>query len=77
VKSDKISSFREYVEKNLSEICMIFSKAEVLEQNLFGHGSAPQFLERIGDFVLIPKDDYAIFHYTIGENMDTDVAFHG
>jgi hypothetical protein len=27
--------------------------------------------------VLIPKDDYAIFHYTIGENMDTDVAFHG
>lgn len=77
VQSDKISSFREYVENNLSDICMIFSKEEVLERQLFGHGGTPQFFERIGDFVLIPKDDYTIFHYTLWENMDTDVAFHG
>lgn len=60
------SNFREYVKKNMSHICHIYSKEEVIAKQIYGLSyPSNKFLERIGDFLLVTKDDYLIYDSVI------------
>ncbi|MDD2487705.1 MAG: alkaline phosphatase family protein [Candidatus Gracilibacteria bacterium] len=77
VKDGLFDRFREYVETKLSDYVTIYSKDEIIESKLYGYGDNEQFKDRLGDFVLITKSNYAIFNTTLGEEMKKDRGFHG
>lgn len=76
VKPGKEKPFEEYVKTNLSEILDIFSKEEALKIWLFWFWDNKKFKERIGDYILIPKDGYAIFDEPIWDRVKADIWFH-
>jgi len=57
----KIEDFRKIVKDMLSEYCWIFPKDELVQNHFYGLGKINSKLtERIGDFVLIMKDNYTL-----------------
>lgn len=76
VKEWKHKEFREYVKKNLSHACEIFDKNEILEKNIYWIWKASKkFLDRIWDFVIIAKENYALYDIT-GWKVDEDIWHH-
>jgi len=70
--------FEEYVEKHLSDVCSIFKSSELVENHLFGLDVPdPKLWDRIGDYVLIPKDNYVIKDKVLGESPHYFTGHHG
>jgi len=70
IKKDKKEEFVSYVKKNLP--CKILSTQEILDMKLFGLFSYHKDIKnRIGDYVLIPRDDYAFYDLSPGEERDS------
>lgn len=77
VRTKEHENFRKYVEEKMSHLCSIYSTKEVLEQQIFGFWRNKKFLERVGDYILVAKDNYALFHTFSNDWMYSDLGFHG
>ena len=61
VHPDKAKQFEKYVRRNLNRYCHIFKSQELIDKNYFGlYAPNPKLHDRIGDYVLIFKENYII-----------------
>jgi hypothetical protein len=74
-KRDYVLSF---LTKTLESRAMVISTEDALEQSLFGHGTLhKQFRSRIGDILILPKDNYTVWYEHIEGNKFTLSGMHG
>lgn len=61
VHPSKSKEFKKYVKTKMNKYCKIFKSESLIKNNWFGLGKPhPKLLDRIGDYVLICKDNYKI-----------------
>ena len=78
VKQGMTDMFEEYVDKNLSEICSVYKSPQCVEDHFFGLDDPnPRLWDRIGDYVLIPKENYVIKDKILGESPHHYTGHHG
>jgi len=75
VKRDKRKQFENYVKTRLKKYCDIYNSKDLIKY--FGlEKPSKQFLERIGDYILIMKENYGIYQHPWGEKHG-NLAEHG
>ena len=61
VRPEKTKQFENYVKDKLTKYCYIFKSQELIDKNYFGlFKPNPKLFDRIGDYVLIFKENYII-----------------
>lgn len=67
VRPSKVDTFVQVVERELGDVCVCVPGQALLDAGVFGPGDPHPALEsRLGDFVLLCKDDHAIIHTPTG-----------
>ncbi|MEK6748898.1 MAG: alkaline phosphatase family protein [Pseudomonadota bacterium] len=78
VKPGMHAAFKRYVETQLTESVALFESSVLLEKGYFGIGPpSAEFIARIGDYVLIMRDNWVIKDYMPGEKPFTQIGVHG
>ena len=78
LRAGKRRTFEEYVASNLAHCCDAVPSAELISRGLFGLGQASARLgERVGDYVLLMKDNFAIADRMLGEERPSHIGVHG
>ncbi len=76
IKKNKKMQFEKCVKNKLKKYCEIYKSSDLIEMNFFGHGKPHKELKnRIGDYVLIMKENYAIKNHFVLEK--TPIGHHG
>ncbi len=70
--------FERYIEANLSHACELHDSQHLIEQGLFGVGTAhPELRHRIGDYALLMKGNYVIKDRIVNERPFAQIGVHG
>ncbi len=78
VRPSKAKQFEAYVRKNLRHVCHMYKSSELVKKGWFGPGKPdPRLSDRVGDYVLVMKDDYALSDTLAGERKSSHVGRHG
>ena len=78
VKPDRAHDFEDYVRDALSEQIWLHRSEALIEQGWFGPGEPhPKLKERVGDFILVMKDNWTIKDWLPGEQRYKQVGVHG
>ncbi len=78
VKPSKVDSFLNCWEDELEGYCRLYEASELIEEGYFGlYEQAPELGERIGDYVLIMKENYTLQHRYPNEEDPFMVGQHG
>ncbi len=68
VHADRRNSFETYAAQVLQPYCECVASAEMIERGYFGLGAAhPELAQRVGDYVLLLKEQFVIKDYVDGE----------
>ncbi len=72
-------AFVEYVQSHLAEVCACVSREELLAAGMFGGGEIVHrdLRDRVGDYVLLAKDNWVIKDRMDGEKAFSQVGVHG
>ena len=77
VRLSKAETFEALVKEQLSEYCDIYRSEDLVERGIFGKFTPDKRLyERIGDFVIIPKANYAIVDNLHDKEKPSMVGMH-
>lgn len=78
VHPDRVRQFKKYVVQELGDCCRLFSRAQLLNRGYFGlRPFSSQLSERVGDFIMVMKDDWCIKDFLLGEDEVFLKANHG
>ena len=78
VKSDKTREFERYVKTKLKHCCTLYKSKDLVKKNYFGlEKPSKKFLERIGEYTIIMKENYAIYDFLVQEKGKRNVGDHG
>ena len=78
VRPQKMEQFIYEIENNFGEFCDRYSLDDILKKSLFGLGDInPKFFDRVGDEILIMKDNFVVFDKVYKEKFKDIVGFHG
>ena len=78
VRPDSREDFTRYVESELSGYVTLVPGHELITQGYFGLGAPhPRLRDRVGDYALLPKDNYVIKDWLFGERHYTQIGVHG
>ena len=78
VRPAKLDKFVKAVNEQLGDFCYRYSQKEIINMKLYGTGEInPKFYDRIGDQILIMKDNYVLFDKIYGEKKPEIIGFHG
>lgn len=78
VRPQKVKQFETYVRTNFGKCCEIYKSDELIKNNYFGlYKQNPKLKDRIGDYVLIMKDNYIMKDFVLGEKRKIDIGHHG
>jgi len=78
VKQGMADIFEIYINEHLSDVCSMFKSTELVERHFFGLDEPdPRLWDRIGDYVLIPKENYVIQDKILGESPHQHTGHHG
>jgi arylsulfatase A-like enzyme len=78
VHPSKARHFRDYVKTNLRDYCTMHTSGELIRRHFFGlYEPNPHLYDRIGDYVLIMKDNYVLKDFVWGETTHFLKANHG
>ncbi len=78
VHPSKTKQFKEYVKKKLRNKFELFKSEELVKKGWFGLFEPNEKLfDRIGDYILIAKNNYSIKDCVLGEKKHNFVAHHG
>jgi predicted AlkP superfamily pyrophosphatase or phosphodiesterase len=78
VRPGEGARFERYVESRLGHCASLRASADLLAEGWFGPGAThPRLAERIGDYILVMKDGYAIRDVLPGERRHTQIGVHG
>jgi hypothetical protein len=78
VRPSKVSQFETYVQDHLAHAFTLLSYEELLSQEFFGlFEPYPRLFDRVGDYVLVAKDNYMLREDLLGEERETLIGHHG
>jgi predicted AlkP superfamily pyrophosphatase or phosphodiesterase len=78
VHSSKKEQFEHYVKNKLNYCCELHKSLDLVKKNYFGLGNpSKRFIERIGDYTIIMKENYAIYQKLAGEEEHYNISEHG
>lgn len=78
VRADRVELFERYVEDRLGFACDLRKSVDLVCQGFFGRGPvSPRLAERVGEYVLLMKDDYIIRDRLLTEKPSSQVGVHG
>ena len=78
VAPDAALGFERYVQEHLQEQCRLLTRADLLRRGWLGPGTAHPLLHtRLGDYVLLMRDDWVIRERLLGEQPPVQVGVHG
>ncbi len=78
VRPSKVAQFEDYVGDNFADQCQMFKSEDLIAQNYFGlFDPNPKLYERVGDYVLVMKENYVMHDVLLGEKRPLHVGFHG
>jgi predicted AlkP superfamily pyrophosphatase or phosphodiesterase len=78
VRTGEGARFERYVESRFGHCATLSASADLLADGWFGPGAPhPRLAERIGDYVLVMKDAYAIRDVLPGERRHAQIGVHG
>jgi predicted AlkP superfamily pyrophosphatase or phosphodiesterase len=78
VKNSKYKQFVNEVNDKLGFYAEMITQQEAIEKNLFGYGEInPKFYDRVGDAILLMKDNYVMFDYVYKEQNENLIGHHG
>ena len=78
VHPSKTKQFENYVNKNLKHACKLYPSEELVKKEYFGIGKInKKFLDRIGDYILIMKEDYSMKEIFTNEKFHHHLGKHG
>jgi predicted AlkP superfamily pyrophosphatase or phosphodiesterase len=78
VHPDKVETFCQYVESELSHAVELYSSKEIIEQGWFGlEAPHPELESRVGHFSLVMKPGYKIRDRVLGEKPKRHIGVHG
>jgi hypothetical protein len=78
LRPNREEAFKHYIHTRLDQQLTLYPSRELLQANWFGIGQPdPRLAERIGDYILVPRD-----HYTVKDSLPTeepwrDIGVHG
>lgn len=69
IKPNKKLQFEQYVKYHLKKYCTLHTPQELVEKGFFGLGKPhPKLLDRMGDYVLLAKENYSLKELLPGED---------
>lgn len=78
VKPSKIEQFESYVKTKFGGICEMHKSEDLIERNYFGLYEANKKLkDRVGDYILIMKENYIMKDFVSGEDQNIFIGNHG
>ncbi|MBI3772012.1 MAG: alkaline phosphatase family protein [Gammaproteobacteria bacterium] len=78
VRTAQARDFESYVTEQLGHAVALFSSQQILEEGWFGLGAPhPELLARLGDYVLVAKEGYALVQRLPHETPLRHIGFHG
>jgi len=74
----KTKQFEDYVRKNLKHACYLYKSRDLIKKNYFGlFKPNKKLFDRVGDYVLIMKENYVIMDSLLGEKREFHIGNHG
>ncbi|MBU0757195.1 MAG: alkaline phosphatase family protein [Nanoarchaeota archaeon] len=78
VHTDKANDFEKYVKTRLSQYCILKTRKEMIQENFYGLSASNKKLhDRIGDYVLLMKEDYCFKDSLVGMDYTFHIGNHG
>ena len=78
VRPSKTKQFEDYVRKNLKHACYLCKSKDLIKKNYFGlFKPNKKLFDRVGDYVLIMKENYVIMDSLLGEKRGFHIGNHG
>jgi arylsulfatase A-like enzyme len=78
VHGPKQQQFEDYVTSELSQQLTLYPSEHVLREGWFGLGEPhPALRDRIGDYILVTKDNATIKDWILGEHRHEQIGVHG
>lgn len=78
VKPSKKKEFERYIKTEMSRYCSLHKSSDLVRKNYFGLFKSHKHLSgRIGDYILMMKENYAIKDFVNGEKRKIKKASHG
>lgn len=78
VKPSKVKQFESYVKTKLANTCEMHKSEDLIRKNYFGLFEPNKKLkDRVGDYILIMKENYIMKDLVLGEDQNIFVGNHG
>ncbi len=78
VRAGREAAFLDYVRGELGHACTALPSARMIAEGWFGHGTPhPRLQERVGDYVLLMRDNYVLRDRLPNERPFSQVGVHG
>ncbi len=78
IKPSKTKDFEKYVKIKLKKYCWMYKSKDLIKRNYFGlFKPNPKLFNRVGDYVLICKENYIIKDKLVGEKKTKHIGHHG
>jgi len=78
VRPHKIKQFKNYVNTNFKKYCELHKSEDLIKDNCFGLFAPNKKLkDRVGDYVLIMKENYIMKDLVLGEEQQIFIGNHG
>jgi hypothetical protein len=78
VRPSKTAQFERYIATQLDGMCKLYRSEDLIVRNYFGlFEPDPRLYDRIGDYVLIMRDNYVIKDFLLNEEEKFHIGNHG
>ena len=78
VHPSKTKQFEGYVKQHFSHCCEMYKSEDLIRRNFFGLGAPNKKLfDRVGDYVLVMKENYIMKDVLLGEHENKNIGHHG
>lgn len=78
VHPSKSKQFESYVKNKLDHCCELYRSEDLIKRGIFGlYKPSDKLFDRVGDYILIMKDNYFIKDSLLGESLNSFKGNHG
>lgn len=78
LRPGRVAAFLDYVRGELSHCCDVVSAEELIDSGYFGNGTPhPRLRQRVGDYVLLMRDNFVLKDRLLGEQAFQQIGVHG
>lgn len=78
VKPSKTRQFENYIKTELKDVCEMHRSEDLIKKNYFGlYAPNEKLKDRVGDYVLIMKENYIMRDFVLGEDRHILLGNHG